>query len=283
MTKTENPLESALLNPPTEADAIASRFVAARRAVTALPDYPGNRPQTLADAYAVQDAAILRFAEPIAGWKVGRILPPLSGELGVDRLSGPVFARSVYHLAAGETGVGHIFEGGFGAAEAELVFRLSAPPPGQRRFTLEEAAALVDAVFVGIEIASSPFAGINAGGPRVTISDFGNNNGLLVGEEIADWRAARPQDWRVALSLDGVAAGEGTAAAFTDGPIGSVRFLLENLAARGLAMPPGLLVSTGAITGVHEVFAGQHVRADFGTGHSIECTMALMRCVEGVA
>jgi 2-keto-4-pentenoate hydratase len=270
-----------LLNPPTDADAIASRFVAARRSATALLEYPGAKPESLALAYAVQDAAIVRYAAPIAGWKVGRILPPAAGALGVDRLAGPIFAGSVRRLAQDESGEGCIFSGGFGAAEAELVFCISAPPAGQTQFTLDEAAALVEAVFVGIEIASSPYAGINTDGPLVTISDFGNNSGLLIGREISGWRDAAIESWTVSLAVNGTERGQGRASAFVDGPLGSVRFLLETLVARGIALPAGTLISSGAITGVHEVAVGDRVRAVFGEDHVVECTIAAMRAVEG--
>ena len=44
---------------------------------------------------------------------------------------------------------------GFAAAEAEFVLRIgTAPPAGKTHFTLAEAANLIDAVHVGIEIAS---------------------------------------------------------------------------------------------------------------------------------
>lgn len=261
-----------MLARPSEADEIARQFVAARRAAVRLADYPGSPPKALDAAYAVQDAAIARFGEKIAGWKVGRILPPISRELGVDRLAGPIFERSVRRAAPGASGF--VFPGGFGAVEAEFLFRIgAAPKAGQKRFSLDEAAALVDAVFVGFEIASSPFPGINALGPLVTISDFGNNNGVLVGPEVRDWRRAGIEEFNVALSVDGTLIGTGRASAFPDGPIGAVRFLLENLASRGINVEPGILVSTGAITGVHEVVAGHRVSARFGRDLTVECVI----------
>src|SRR3546814_1847543 len=69
--------------------------------------------------------------------------------------------------------------------------RVGTPPPAdQKRFTTEEATAHIDMVHLGIEIASSPLPTINDLGPTVTISDFGNNNGLVIGPAIADWRGA---------------------------------------------------------------------------------------------
>lgn len=252
---------------------IAEKFVAARHAGAALPDYPGAMPQGLDSAYAIQDAAIARFGNTVRGWKVGRIHPPLSEELGTNRLFGPIFDSSVTQ-ANGHAVAGQIFAGGFGAAEAEFLIRLGdGIDPVKQSYTLDEAAAHIDAVHVGIEIASSPFPGINTHGPLVTISDFGNNNGIIIGEPIANWQDSGFADWDVELLIDGAVAGQGRASAFPDGAIGSVRFLLGNLAARGLTVPAGTWVSSGAVTGVHEVKAGQKIEARFADKFSVSCTI----------
>lgn len=250
--------------------AIATRFVEARRTATALPDYPGTIPASLAEAYAVQDAALAMASGRVAGWKVGRINPPSEG---FDRLSGPIFADQVV-VADGGVPVMPVFAGGFAAAEAEFLLRIgTAPDPAKRHYTNQEAAELIDAVHVGLEIASSPFAGINDLGACVTISDFGNNNGLVVGPAIDDWRATDLLAWPVALRINGAVIGSATAATMLDGPFGAARFLFEHLAARGIALAPGQWISSGAVTGVHVVAPGDVVEASFGSGILVGCSI----------
>lgn len=259
----------------SDLDVIAEAFVAARRDARGLPEYPGDAPTTLADAYAIQDRALMLVDDEVAGWKVGRINAPLDAKLGTNRLAGPIFAHSVRpHLPAPAMPV---FGDGFGAAEAEFLLRIgTAPDPAKTSYTLEEAAELIDAVHVGLEIASSPFPGINAHGPLVTISDFGNNHGLVVGEAIADWRDAELLDWPVTLSIDGVEIGAATARAMLDGPVGAARFLFETTAARGVALRPGQWISSGAVTGVHEVSPGAEVTATF-RDMRVSCTIEAAR------
>lgn len=249
---------------------IADRFLAARLAAQGLSDYPGVPPVTLEEAYVIQAAALAQVTDRVAGWKVGRILPPLSERYGCDRLAGPIFARTVALATPDVTGF--VFADGFGAVEAEFLFRIGyAPDPAKQHFTLEEAADHIDAVHIGIEIASSPFQGINGSGPAVTVSDFGNNNGLLVGPAVADWRNGDYVDQPIVTRIDGVEIGTGTVAAFANGAIGSVSFLLENLAARGVAVQRGWWISTGAVTGVHPVRPGQDVETDFGPLGTLTC------------
>ncbi|MEG8055805.1 fumarylacetoacetate hydrolase family protein [Sphingomonas faeni] len=249
---------------------IARTFVEARRVGTSLAEFPGNVPTTLAEGYAVQDEALRLVEGFIAGWKVGRINPPLDG---VDRLTGPIFADEV--ASAGVEPVAMpVFAQGFAAAEAEFLLRIgTAPDPAKLRYTVDEARAMIDAVHVGIEIASSPFPGINALGPTVTVSDFGNNNGLVVGADAEGWREGDINDWPVELWINDALIGAATSATMLDGPFGAVRYLLEHMAARGIALSPGQWVSTGAVTGVHPVAIGDRVEARFDGRFAVHCTI----------
>jgi 2-keto-4-pentenoate hydratase len=256
---------------------IAGRFLAARRAAGGLDGYPGDLPGTLDEAYAVQDEAIAAWDTPVIGWKVGRINPPLSARYGADRLTGPIFESQPASAGDGSPEC-PVFAEGFAAGEAEFLLRIGRPPPeGKDRFTLDEAAGLIEAVHVGIEIASSPLGAINRLGPVAVISDFGNNNGLVVGAAIPDWRSSGFEQWDVTTSLDGVEAGTGRAAAFPDGAIGAARFLFELMARRGIALRPGQWISSGAVTGVHDARPGQSVEARFGERYRVACTLRAAR------
>jgi 2-keto-4-pentenoate hydratase len=252
-------------------EAIAAAFVNARRRAEALPDYPGRRPLDLVEAYRIQDHAIALDGREIVGWKVGRIHPPAADRLGANRLAGPIFAGTVREATDGGEPVMPVFGDGFAAAEAELLLHVG---PGARRARpMGDAAtmALIDEVRLGIEVASSPYRGINADGAAVTASDFGNNAGLVLGAPLTSWREMDLCAIKVRTEIDGVEAGAATAATMLDGPYGAVRFLLANLDQRGIDYSHGIWVSTGAITGVHPVRPGQRVVATFGSHGSVAC------------
>ncbi|MCM8731682.1 2-keto-4-pentenoate hydratase [Hephaestia sp. MAHUQ-44] len=244
--------------------------MAARREARGLGSYPGTIPPTLDAAYRVQDAAIALDGSTIGGWKVGKIDPPVDG---ANRLAGPIFTHLI--TADGDTPVAMpVFAEGFAAAEAEFLLRIGTPPPpGKTQFTTEEAIAHIDAVHLGIEIASSPLGAINDLGPAVTISDFGNNCGLVVGAAIPDWRETDIAAWPVALLVNGQQVGAARAAAMLDGPFGAARFLFESLAGRGIALTRGQWISSGAVTGVHAVTIGDTVEAHFNDNHVVRCTI----------
>jgi 2-keto-4-pentenoate hydratase len=252
-----------------QAGAIANRFVAARRAATGLASYPGELPDNLDDAYAVQDAAINQWGKPVLGWKVGRIASPLSDLHHSDRLAGPIFNFVQTDVDRPDMPV---FSNGFAAAEAEFVLRIGdALRPEKTDYTLAEAAELIDAVHVGIEIASSPLRPINDLGPTAIISDFGNNNGLVIGPEIPDWRESGFEEWEVTTWIDGVEAGRGEASSFANGAIGSARFLFELMAQRGVSLTPGQYISSGAVTGVHDLRPGETAEVRFDRWYRLSC------------
>jgi 2-keto-4-pentenoate hydratase len=169
-----------------------------------------------------------------------------------------------------------VFADGFAAAEGEFLLRIGTmPDPAKRNYTMDEARALIDAVHVGIEIASSPFEGINDHGPTVTISDYGNNNGLVVGPELTGWRELDINAVPVEVLINGASVGAATSATMLDGPFGAARFLFEAMAARGIALRAGQWISSGAVTGVHRVSVSDRVEARFGDLLKVECTISV--------
>jgi 2-keto-4-pentenoate hydratase len=256
-----------------QVSAVAQRFLSARRLATGLPEYPGQVPTSLEQAYAIQDAAMAGWGRPAIGWKVGRINPPLSQRYGADRLAGPMFDARMAKDDGSLVDM-PVFDQGSAAAEAEFLLRVGrSPETGRREFSLGEAAELIDAVHVGIEIASSPLVDINGIGPTAVISDFGNNNGVLIGPAIPNWRESGLEDWDVTTLIDGQVVGTGRGSAFPDGVIGSARFLFELLAERRIRIEAGQWISSGAVTGVHDAHAGQLVEAKFKDGLAVRCRL----------
>lgn len=242
-----------MISTPSTSDEIARAFTQARLSSAGLAEYPGEVPQTLDEAYAIQDAAIKLWPHKIAGWKIGGIGGDYAVKFNETKLSGPVFENQIYKSNDVSLDM-PVFAEGFAAIEPEIVMIVNKDAPADKmNWTLEEAQDFVGAVHIGVEIASSPFPSINDMGPLVTISDFGNNNGLIIGQELPGWRESKLEDWTVETLIEGKSVGITT----PPGPLLSFRFVLENTARRGMPLKKGMAITTGAITGVHQAYSGQ--------------------------
>lgn len=262
---------NVLQKTPAATERISEAFAQARRTATALDAYPGELPETLEAAYACQDAALARWPDPVTAWKVARIPPALVERLQEGRLIGPVFARNV-HYASGTSAVDcAVFEGGFAAVETEVVILVGADAPANKTsWTLDEAREYVGEMRIGIEIASSPLKTLNDLGPTAVISDFGNNWGIVIGEtRIADWNTRR-SPIECETFVDGVSVGR-RGVSIEEGPLAAFAFTLGKGASRGRPLRRGTVITTGMITGVHDVRAGQrsrHVFDGYGEVHA---------------
>ena len=264
------------MSTPGAVDVIAAELVAARREGRSLTRFPGAVPASMAAAYQIQELAMSRWPDSLAGWKIGYIPADRRTAGDPDRLVGPIWRQQCHlseeHLSAVEVG---IFASGFAAVEAQLVIRLGEdlPAHGEGEWTAAEAADLEQELLVGVEVASSPIPDINSLGPTVIAADFGNNNGLVLGPVLADWPSGPPV--QLACYIDTQLIGEGSAENLPGGIHSGLATALNVLARRGQPVRAGMVFATGAITGIHPIGPGQHCRVEVrGGGPSVEVRAA---------
>lgn len=245
---------------------LANIFVKARREHSGMSEFPGGViPATLELGYKIQASEIKQWDDELIGWKVGGVPPTLQEKYQATRLAGPIYKKSVkISENNGHTQL-PVYSEGYAAVEAEFIFKLGdiseLPNTG---VTLEQAEAAIEQVFLGYENASSPLQVVNDIGPIGPISDFGCNNGIVIGPELKDWREKDILSIPVTVSINGEHINTTTAKPGLDGPFGAVKFLIEFLKQNDYDTSAGICVSSGAITGVHQAFAGDKAEVIFG-------------------
>ena len=261
------------MSTPAAEDVVAAELVAARSDGRSLTGFPGAVPTSMAEAYRIQDLAISRWQDSLVGWKIGYISPDRRTAGDPDRLVGPIWRRQ-FHLAEEHAAELGIFASGFAAVEAELVIRLGQDLRAQDGdgWTPQQAADLDQQLLLGIEVASSPIPEINSLGPTVIAADFGNNNGLVLGSVLEDWRPGAPP--QIACYIDGRLIGEGSAENLPGGIHHGLATALNILRSRGQPVRAGMVFATGAITGIHPIGVGQHCRVEVQGGPSVELRTA---------
>ena len=259
---------------------ISDALLRARRSCTLLDGFPGDLPQSLEQAYAVQLHSISQWDADLIGFKVGGVPPKFQEQFPTIWQAGPMFADQRYTVKTGDSLEVTVFEGGFAAYEAELVFVLKdLDKLDQPLKTVEDTHAFIDRVHLGAEIASSPNPEVNNLGPGSIISDFGNNAGVVLGPEAPLSILNDFSKLEVVLHIDDVEIGRATPNAGDNGPLGALRFILNHfISLKGqLDLPDGCLISSGAITGVHQSHAGTKGNLKFGDLAEYELKMVPRR------
>jgi 2-keto-4-pentenoate hydratase len=247
---------------------IVETFVAARWDARAITEYPAAVPADIESAYRCQEAALRKWPDRLAGWKVARIGENWRHRYREERLIGPILSRNVKRAVSERPVECPVFTNGFAAVEAELIVRLSANAPANKLdWTIDDATPLIAEICIGVEIASSPLPTLNALGPGAVISDFGNNWGVIVGQPIENWRAMRQIS--VSSQIEGVEVGK--ANVDVRGALAAVAFALTRAAYRGRPLQRGALISTGMITGVHDIVPGQQSLHQFAGIGEVRC------------
>jgi 2-keto-4-pentenoate hydratase len=253
-----------------DAQTIARTFIEARANGRALAEFPLALPESLAEAYAIQELETAVLAGGLTGWKIAMVKPDLRARYGAERISAPIVRLVDARPVADRTVEVAVIEGGFAAVEAEFAFRMRDDLPIRKSpYTHAELEAAIASLHIAAEIAGSPLATINDLGPAAVVSDHGNNAAIVIGDEIPDWRQHAFEALTSRSLVDGIEVGNGSAASLEGGPLGALSFLVNNLASRGRFLRAGDWVSTGATTGVHRTAPGGIGVVDFGSYGSI--------------
>lgn len=233
--------------------------------------FPGDlvEPASMDEAYAVQDAVIRLLGHPIAGYKVGSTSKEAQRILGTSEPGSCPVPAPYLHASPARIA---LVPAQTPAIEGEFAFRLGRDLPARDvAYRRDEVAAAIDAVAGAIEVVGTRLDGGLAGKGRYLVTaDCGANIDLVVGNWIADWQSLDLTSHRVAITIDGVAAGEGTGARALDDPMNVMVWLANHQSKRGLGLQKGQCVSTGTCTGLDPVKPDNRVMADFGSLGTVE-------------
>ena len=116
------------------------------------------------------------------------------------------------------------------------------------------------------QVARTPALWVLMAASGITNAAF--NWGVVIGANVRDWRSV--SEIGVASFIDGVCGGQGTAS-ICQGALGALAVTLAKAARRGRPLRAGAVISTGMITGVHDIRVGQRSRHVFDGYGEIGC------------
>jgi len=207
------------------------------------------RPTSVADAYAIQDATVALWGEPVAVLKAG-----LTTQAGLDR------------FGLSEPCNGQIPQSGVHADGDQLAAELFCQTP-----ILEgEIAVRVgadgqpDAAAPAIEVAT--FRWVMSEGPRGfdLIADNVGASAVVLGAAIPLADAGDLNDCHISLLVNGEEKGAGSTTEIMGGPLASFGRVIAHERSRGRQPGPGTWVITGSATGMTPIGHGDSFAGDFG-------------------
>ena len=244
----------------------AAELVEMRANRRVVPDLPlPLRPETLTDAYAIQDrvvAALVAQADGrCIGYKVACTNEIAQAALQIDR---PLFGRLLSQSTSpsGTTLAADQFT--HRVIEAEFAFRVGVDvEPVNGGHTRATIAEHIDALIPGIEIVDHRFESWAVGALRIA-ADNAIHGWWLHGEPVGDWGGHDLAASVVSVTRNGELVTTGSGAAVLGHPLDVMAWLADELPRFGLQLRAGDFVTTGVATDVFEAGAGDSCVADFG-------------------
>lgn len=236
---------------PEQIETAAAALVSGRTGtpIAALPE--AARPETEADAYAVQDAVGQKLGERFGGWKVG--VSPLGGHFAA-----PIYASKIHASPASLPASGFHMIG----IECEIGFRLSQPLARRARPYTRSEVLSVAALHPTIEIVDSRYRDFRSLDRLQVLADNFSNGGLVYGAAAADWEGLDLAHPPIEVTADGKPFAE-CSGLRAGNPIDLLVAAVNHAAERG-GVAAGTFVTTGTHTGLVFTQPGVQIRADYG-------------------
>jgi 2-keto-4-pentenoate hydratase len=247
----------------------ANALLNARRTCHPLTDLPANlQPQSLEEAYAIQDRMIAALGE-IGGWKIGAPSPDAT----------PMFAPMPRAwigsslTASDSTLAGERWR--YRGLEAEIAFLVGTDlPPRAQPYTREEVLAAMASCHPAIEVLESSFADPSQAAPLAKNADLQVHGGFVYGPAVSNWQSIDFTKEKVILAVDGIVRVERTGSNTAGDLLRLLPWLANEGAARTGGLRKGQWITTGSWTGNTLASPNSVVEVNFSTAGRVDLRFA---------
>ena len=243
-------------------DNLATRLWSARKDGKDAVMEPQDASLSVEDAYRLQQSYVRISGERKTGWKVGATATPMQQNLGLSEpFAGPLLEGTTLLSPTTCT----LVPGQAAIVEVEFVLRMGEDYTPDDSGSTDRLADAVDAVCAGIEVAGMRYPE-SMGKPSgaLVVADAAGNIALVHGTPQENWRDFDLGKHEAVLRINGEQVNRGTGSEVLGNPLNSLAWLAGFLSRQNLSLQRGDLITTGTITGMRAVQAGDEVVADFG-------------------
>jgi 2-keto-4-pentenoate hydratase len=231
---------------------------------TVIDALPGElRPESRAEAYAIQARLEARSPSALFGWKIAATSRAGQAHIGVE---GPLAGRLLAERAFADGARLRFGANRMRVVEPEFAFRFARDvPPRSRAYEVDEVLDAVAALHPAIEVPDSRYADFARVGAAQLIADDACAHEFVLGPEADEgWRALDLARHVVRAAVAGKLEREGVGANALGDPRRALTWLVNELSGIGVTLLAGQFVTTGTCAVPLPIAPGDAVRADFG-------------------
>ncbi len=239
-------------------NALAEMLIAARQNHQAIDSVPDELvPVDLAEAALVDDRVAELSGWTVLGWKIGATSAAAREILGAPE----PFAGRVYSILRSGAVLSSDDVLGEPRIEGEFAFTLGADL-GPAACDRAAVAAAIANVCPAIEVVGGRYANMFGVPLSCLAADAGTNGLLVLGDPAEGVDYETLPNATATMTANGEVIGQGTGADVHGGPLNALCWLVDHLAARGIGLRAGQVVTTGTATQLGDFPAGSTAVAD---------------------
>jgi 2-keto-4-pentenoate hydratase len=239
--------------------------------LAALP--PELRPESRAEAYAVQACIEAFTTEPLYGWKIAATSLAGQRHIGVD---GPLAGRILAERVIADGGDCPLGGNLMKVAELEFAFRMGGDlAPRGEPYSQDEVLVQVAGLHPAIELPDSRFADFEHAGMAQLIADNACAHRFVLGPPAPDaWRGIDLAAHQGQVFRRGVLAEEGLGRNVLGDPRIALTWLANELSRLGLTLKAGQVVTTGTCAKPLAIAKGDRIEGDLGVLGRVSVTIS---------
>ena len=251
-------------NPP--ATDIADRLIEARRQHIQWDARHAAPPDTVEDAYAIQEIVTERLGAGISAWKTSAPDPESVP------IAAPIFSDLVY-TSGSKIPASELFVIGI---EGEIAFRIGRDlPPRDKPYSPEDLLESISDMLPAIEIVDTRMQDGFSQNKNLLLADNQSNGGLVVGEGVSNWKNLDFSRLEASVSVNGALEYSGIAGNRAGDLICLMAWAANHCANRGRPFRAGDIITTGTYTGILFVEPGAGVVVDFPAIGTVEVSFPI--------
>jgi len=251
-------------NPP--GTTIADQLIKARRRHIQWDTHHTAPPDTVDDAYAIQEIVTEQLGAGISAWKTSAPDP-----VSVP-IAAPIYSDLVY-TSGSEIPASELFVIGI---EGEIAFRIGCDLPSRDKpYFPEDLLESISDMLPVIEIVDTRMQEGFSENKNLMLADNQSNGGLVVGEGSSNWKSLDFARLEASVTVDGVIEYSGITGNRAGDLFCLMAWAANHCANRGRPFRAGDIITTGTYTGILFVEPGAGVVVDFPAIGAVEVSFPI--------